>query len=481
MKVPVYERRVAPGSLPSPDVSPRINPDAFGAGFAEKLGELGTAAQRAGAKLAYAAAKQQEEVDRAEFALLDAKADAYADELYMSESQNPDYEGTINRFKDGWRKYSEENLLNIPDRIREKARRLFEIKGIAYEGKFKGLFLKKQTDHLKRTLDDTVTVLVKNHDEQGLVRAIEGSTVLSEEQKGDMIRKGRRLIQVDVLEGLIRDNPDAEWKKEDYDTLDEGDWERIEDFRKRKQKERDDLKDEQEAQQFDELFGSIRRKKLGYADAKRAIDATGFSEKDKFVLFDLLDKTWEAGAFAKKGDGGGDGGGGRVKTDPETYWQLNDMVLDETLLEKYPDWKSFHKNFKGKLSFTDLKGFMSYYKKQDPDDDEPEVTFSRSSHVTSVMNDANIKDPKERAAFMARVNAEAKVLKKIKGKDLTDEEFIDLTAKLLEKKVLVKKPWAPDPKGYAYRIPAGAKWNEQLGGYVVFKDGKWGLWEPDKK
>lgn len=481
MRVPTYERQVGMRDVPDVHISNTVTQESMGAG-------IGQAIEKAGMKLAYVAAKQQEEVDRAEFALLDARADAYADELYVNEEQNGDYEGTINRYKEGWRKYIEETAESVPDRLREKAVRLLEIKGMAYEGKFKGLFLKKQTDHLKRTLDDTVSLLIKNHDEQGLVRAIEGSTVLSEEQKGALIRKGRRDIQVDVLEGLIRDNPDATWKKEDYDTLDEGDWEHIEDFRKGKQRERDDLKDEQEAQQFDELFGSIRRKKVGYADAKRAIEATGFSEKDKFVLFDLLDKTWEVGAFAKKGDGGGgDGGGGRVKTDPETYWQLNDMVLDETLLEKYPDWKSFYKNFKGKLSFTDLKGFMSYYKKQDPDDDEPEVTFSRSSHVTQVLNDSKIKDPKERSAFLARVNVEAKALKKIKGKDLTDDEFIDLTAKLLEKKTLQRKSragidlLAKDEKGYAYQVPAGAKWNEQLGGYVVFKDGKWGLWEPDKK
>ena len=441
-------------------------------------------------KLAYVAAKQQEEVDRAEFALLDAKADAYADELYVNEEQNGDYEGTINRYKEGWRKYAEETAESVPDRLREKAGRLLEIKGMAYEGKFKGLFLKKQTDHLKRTLDDTVTVLVKNHDEQGLTRAIEGSTVLSEEQKGDMIRKGRRLIQIDVLEGLIRSNPDATWNKEDYDTLDESDWEKVEDFRKGKQAERDNLKDEQEAQEFDGLYGEIRGKKRGYADTKRAIESTAFSQKEKWQLLDLLDKTWEVGEFApksKSGGGGGGGNGGRVKTDPETYWELDGMVEDETLLENYPDWKSFHAKFKGKLSHTDLKHFRSFYKQDDPDEDDPVVTFSRSAHVTSVMNEIGIKDPKSRSAFMDRVNADVKVSKKIKGKDLTNDEFIDLVAGLTEDRVLKKNHrfgvdfLAKDTKGYAYQIPAGAKWNEQLGGYVVFKDGKWGLCEPDKK
>ena len=225
MRVPTYERQVGMRDVPDVHISNTVTQESMGAG-------IGQAIEKAGMKLAYVAAKQQEEVDRAEFALLDAKADAYADELFMSESQNPDYEGTINRYKEGWRKYAEETAGSVPDRLREKAGRLLEMKGMAYEGKFKGLFLKKQTDHLKRTLDDTVTVLVKNHDEQGLVRAIEGSTVLSEEQKGDMIRKGRRLIQVDEIKGRLRENPyreDINWTE--FDALMEGDKESLDDFR----------------------------------------------------------------------------------------------------------------------------------------------------------------------------------------------------------------------------------------------------------
>ena len=83
MRVPRYdEQQVGIPSVPSVRVQGSTSAEAFGAGIGEAL-------QRAGQKLAVVAAKQQEEADRGTFALMSAKANAYAEEIYATEQGNP--------------------------------------------------------------------------------------------------------------------------------------------------------------------------------------------------------------------------------------------------------------------------------------------------------------------------------------------------------------------------------------------------------
>lgn len=228
VRVPVYERRVAPAQVPNATVNPGVRESAYGSGVGDAMKQL-----------AQVAIRQQDEVDRMQFALLDAKADAFAGEFYEQEKRNPDYAGTKTRFRDAWTKFSEESLKGVPDHVREKAASLFEVKGVGYDGKFTGLFLEKQSDAAKRTLDDAVSTFVRNRDEAGLVRTVEASGVLTQEQKGDVVRKGRREIQLQTAQAAMRADPYATPDLSKFDVLDESDREQLEDFRLAEQGERE--------------------------------------------------------------------------------------------------------------------------------------------------------------------------------------------------------------------------------------------------
>ena len=200
MRVPRYdEPQVGIPSVPSVRVQGSTSAEAFGAGIGEAL-------QRAGEKLAYVAVKQQEEADRSTFALLSAKANAFAEEVYANEQNNPDYEGMSDRFKEAWKGYKEKEIEALPDRLREKASQMFDISGMSYDGKFKGLFLKKQTDHIARQTDELVDTYLKSGDREGFARAVEEApdSVYSQERKGEILRKGAQYfseIDADAFAG----------------------------------------------------------------------------------------------------------------------------------------------------------------------------------------------------------------------------------------------------------------------------------------
>ncbi len=244
LRVPKYERQVAPGSVPDVRINPGLQPEAYGSsGVARGLDQL-----------AQVAIRQQDEVDRLEFSLLDAKADSFAGEFYEQEKRNGDYAGTIVRFRDAWKKHAAESLKNVPDRVREKAEALYEIKAAGYDAKFKGLFLEKQNDAIKRRLDDNVSEYVRLGDEAGLLRAVEGSTVLTQEQKGDVVRKGRRQIQLNAAQAAIREDPYRELDMSTFDTFDESDREHVSDFRLSEQAERETALRKEAAKTKNALF-----------------------------------------------------------------------------------------------------------------------------------------------------------------------------------------------------------------------------------
>lgn len=479
MKVPRYdEQQVGIPSVPSVRVQGSTSAEAFGAGVGEAL-------QRAGQKLAFVAAKQQEEADRGTFALLSAKANAYAEEIYANEQANPDYEGMNDRFKEAWKNYKEQEIANLPERLRGRAAQMFDISGLSYDGKFKGLFIQKQNDSIKAGYMQTINTLSNNGDIEGLKREVPNMALLSKVEQENILQKSIKGIQLDMVEKVIDENPDAEIDKSVFYMLDTGDWNKVEDWRKARKRQQEIEKNKQDAELFDSVYGEVRGKKLGYRDALKKIDSTGLSEREKWQLKDLAEDVWEIGKKV---------GGGRVKTDDETYFALQGMVMDKTLYEEYPTWESFYSAFKGSLGRTELKQFMGYYKKQGDGEPDSVIKFSRDSEATNLLKTLKITDRKERLAFINNLNETVKIAEKTKkaltGQGLTDEEYLDVLADFSKKDVLERKAmtsrsiWGLDKEIDKWRIPPDAEKRQDKDGneiYVVFRNGQWQEWMPDEK
>ena len=272
MKVPVYERRVAPGSLPSPDVSPRINPDAFGAGFAEKLGELGTAAQRAGAMLGQVALKQQEEVNAMDFALLKAKADGWWDEQLALESDNIDYEGMNARLMDGWEKFRKELADSTANEaVRQRISQYLEIKSVAQQGEIQELFLKKQALVRRGKFDEAVASAVRAGKQADVEAIVAAAASWLPETEATKIREQAYVeIQYNAAVKAIAADPRG-WTPDDkkLDRLDEPTRQRLLDFQRSKQNEIRNKISEQVAMQV--LAGKPPSRKDLLAMAQRGL------------------------------------------------------------------------------------------------------------------------------------------------------------------------------------------------------------------
>ena len=479
MRVPRYdEPQVGIPSVPSVRVQGNTSPQAFGAGIGEAL-------QRAGEKLAYVAVKQQEEADRSTFALLSAKANAFAEEVYANEQNNPDYEGMNERFKEAWKGYKEKEIEALPDRLREKASQMFDISGMSYDGKFKGLFVQKQNDSIKAGYAQTINTLVKSGDIEGLKREVPNMRLLSKQEQEGLIRKNVKAIQLDMIEKVIDENPDAEIDKSVFDELDQGDWNKVNDWKKAGKRQQEVEQNKQDAELFDNIYGQVRSKSMNYKQSLKVIDSTGLSEREKWQLKDLAEDVWEIGKGVK--------GDGRIKTDDDTYWALQDMVLNKTLFEEFPTWETFYKQFKGSLGKTELKQFFGYYKKQGKDDDvEPVVKFSRSSEANNLMSSLKIEDRAERLGFIKNLNETVTIAEKTKrsltGQGLTDEEYLDVLAEFgkkdtLERKAMTSKSvFGRDIKISKWKIPPDAEKRQDKEGndiYVVFRNGQWQEWMPE--
>lgn len=240
MKVPVYERRVAPGSLPSPDVNPNINPGAYGVGFTERMQELGEAAQKAGLLLGRRALTQQEDVNAMDFALLKAKADSWWDEQLTLESDNTDYEGMNERLSRGWEAFRKDLEDTAPnDLVKQKVTQYLDIKGMSQQGEVQSLFLKKQALVRKGKFDDAIAAAVragKQEDVEAIITAASGW--LPETEAVKVREKAYTDIQYEAaVKGIVADP--MGWKPDDktMDRLDEVTRQRLLDFQDSKQRE----------------------------------------------------------------------------------------------------------------------------------------------------------------------------------------------------------------------------------------------------
>jgi len=266
------------------------------------------------------AAKQQEEADRMSLALLSAKADAYAEEVYVREQNDPDYEGTINRFDGDWEKYRESVLKDAPERLRDKFSQVLEVKGLSYRPKFQGLFLSKQTDAIKAGYMATVDTLVKNKDLAGLNAQVPLMEKWSGQERQRVLQAGTKQIetamkdeQKDALMGVLMDDPFAKVNfadKERFPLFDNGDVVQLKSFQRARQNE---VRAEQArrraearawtAEQIEEgMFGSAsageyekRLIKLGVDERKRRRLLRQFSAMQREDAADaVLDLAWDA-------------------------------------------------------------------------------------------------------------------------------------------------------------------------------------------
>lgn len=235
MRVPRYEQQAPVPQIPTVRMRDPVMPEAYGVG-------IGRVLQDAGNKLASVAAKQQEEADRMSLALLSAKADAYAEEVYVREQNDPDYEGTINRFNGDWEKYYGSTMESVPERLRDKAAQILEVKGMSYKPKFQGLFLTKQNDAIKAGYMATVDTLIQNKDLAGLTAHVPLMEKYSEQERQRILQAGTKQIegaikedQFDGIMGVLMKTPYAkvDWSdKEKYPYFDNGDILRLERFQK---------------------------------------------------------------------------------------------------------------------------------------------------------------------------------------------------------------------------------------------------------
>jgi len=474
MRVPRYEeQQVGVPSVPSVRVQGSTSADAFGAGIGEAL-------QRAGQKLAVVAAKQQEEADRGTFALMSAKANAYAEEIYATEQSNPDYEGMNDRFKKLWKEYKEKEIQALPDRLKQQASQMFDISGLSYDGKFKGLFIQKQNDFIKAGYMQTINTLANNGDIEGLKREIPHMTLLSKVEQEGLLQKNIKGIQLDMVEKVIDENPHAEIDKSAFYMLDTGDWNKVEDMKKAGIRQLEIEQNKQDAETYDNIVGIIRHKKEGYKNVLKTIEsAPGLSEQEKLNLTKFAENTYGIGE-------GSSGGGSKAKGGSGSYWGAMDMIDNETLYQKYPTWQSFFKEYRSKFTTTELKQFRSYYEKDGEDDDiKPVLKFNRANVARTVMTSLGIKDPVDQKTFMDNVNLTAKIAdeekRSITGKPMNDDEFVEMLSLFQKGKRKLTKTkfgidWlAGDKKGIPmWKVPPDAQVKVDKNGneiFIVVRDG----------
>ena len=163
-----------------------------------------------------------------------------------------------------------------------------------------------------------------------------------------------------------------------------------------------------ETEMYDTMYGKIRRKSGGYQTLRREIDSmSGIDERTRFGLFDLLDREYKVDRSGTGGSGGG-AAGGTGKTDPATYHEIWDMIDNNTLLEKAPDWATFRSLFKDRLSITKLEEFgKTIYKNIDGGAAaDPEIKMQQAGLFNKMMDDEKITDPQVRARVIDRYNYE---------------------------------------------------------------------------
>lgn len=228
-----------------------------------------------------------------------------------------------------------------------------------------------------------------------------------------------------------------------------------------------------ETKQYDSMVGKIRRKSGGYQALRHEVDSLeGVDEVTRFQLFDLLDREFKIGV-------GGSGGMG--KTDPAAYYEIWDMIDNNTLLEKAPDWATFRDMYKNRLSVTKMEEFgrMIYKNINGEDAADPSIKLQEASIYNKLMDEEKITDPTVRARAIDRYNYEINEAERTAAKQskmLSYEDRAAVMQKILAPEIVGKrKTWygrQTDQTRRRFEIPPGAELRDGIW-YFPDASGKW--------
>lgn len=233
-----------------------------------------------------------------------------------------------------------------------------------------------------------------------------------------------------------------------------------------------------ETKQYDSMVGKIRRKTGGYQALRHEVDSLeDVDEVTRFQLFDLLDSEFKIGT----GGSGGGTAGGMGKTDPATYHEIWDMIDNNTLLEKAPDWATFRSLFKDRLSITKLEEFgKTIYKNVDGGAAaDPEIKMQQAGLFNKMMDDEKIEDPQVRARAIDRYNFEVSVAEAVsakKGRPFGYEDRALIMKNVIAPVIVGKtRTWygrQTDQTRRRFEIPPGAELRDGVW-YFPDASGKW--------
>ena len=487
--VPRAQKQVSANALPDTRQDERA-PGARGMDMlANAQQNLGNTIRREALGFGEIAIRKQQEVDRLELGKIKAEWDSYVGSVLNEEERDPDYEGMNDRINKRINEYNENLKKNVNSRLSKYVDNMISYNTSALTPKLQEIYLKKQDD---RAVSNAMTASVQfeeNGDYESAMGVWDGVTGMSEAKRTEQkLRIEKRQKENAMMETAAALGPEL-WTSTDGSKGDAV--EAIRNNEKYTQEEKDyyikeveayfidkkDAENEIETKIYDSMYGKIRRKSGGYQALRREIDSmSGIDERTRFGLFDLLDREYKVDRSGTGGTGGGTAGG-MGKTDPATYHEIWDMIDNNTLLEKAPNWATFRSLFKDRLSITKLEEFgKTIYKNVDGGAAaDPEIKMQQAGLFNKMMDDEKIEDPQVRARAIDRYNyevsaAEAEAAKKGRPFGYEDRALImkNVIAPVIVGKTRTWYGRQTDKTRRRFEIPPGSELRD---GVWYFPDG----------
>ena len=487
--VPRAQKQVSANALPDTRQDERA-PGAHGlAMLADAQQEFGNTIKREALNFGQIAIKKQEEIDRIELGRIKAERDANLLTIINDEERNPDYEGMSDRIYKRVNEYDSKMQQNVNGRIRKYVDNMIKYNNAALTPKIQEIYLKKQDDRVLSNAISASKQFEDNGDYESAMAVWDGVTGMSEASRTEnKLRIEKRKKENEMMNNAAAMGPEL------YEKTNGNKWDAIESIRDNENYSSDEkeyymrevesyfvdkkrAENEIETEMYDTMYGKIRRKSGGYQTLRREIDSmSGIDERTRFGLFDLLDREYKVDRSGTGGTGGG-AVGGMGKTDPATYHEIWDMIDNNTLLEKAPDWATFRSLFKDRLSITKLEEFgKTIYKNVDGGAAaDPEIKMQQAGLFNKMMDDEKIEDPQVRARAIDRYNyevsaAEAKAAKKGRPFGYEDRALImkNVIAPVIVGKTRTWYGRQTDKTRRRFEIPPGSELRD---GVWYFPDG----------
>lgn len=381
---------------------------------------LGQTIRREALAFGEIAIKKQQEVDRLELGKIKAEWDANLLTILNEEERDPDYEGMNDRISKRINEYNADLKKRVNGRISKYVDNMISYNTAGLAPKVQEMYIKKQDD---RAVSNAMTASVQfeeNGDYESAMAVWDGLTGISEANRTEQkLKIEKRQKENSMMKTAASLGPEL------YEKSGGSKWDALETIRNSDQYSEEEKKyymkevesyfidrknaeNEIETKQHDTMVGKIRRKTGGYQALRKEIESlSGVDNVTRFGLLDLLNREYKVGGT---GSGGG-AAGGMGKTDPKTYHEIWDMIDNNTLLEKAPDWATFRSLFKDKLSITKLEEFgqMIYKKSDGGAAADPEIKMQQAGLFNKMMDDEKITDPQVRARAIDRYNFEVSV------------------------------------------------------------------------